>query len=73
MQHMEVPGLGVKLELQMQAYTTAMAIPDLSCISDLCCTIWQCRILNPLRKARDQTHLSWVLNPLSHNGWELLL
>ena len=28
---MEVPGLGVKLELQSQAYTTVMATLDLSC------------------------------------------
>ena len=27
-QHMEVPRLGVKLELQMLAYTTATAMPD---------------------------------------------
>ena len=32
---------------------------------------WECRILNPLSEARDQTRIlkdiSWVLNPLSHN------
>ena len=28
--HMEVPGLGVKLELQLLAYTTATAMRDLS-------------------------------------------
>ena len=28
LQHMEGPGLGVKLELQLQVYTTAMALPD---------------------------------------------
>ena len=28
--HMEIPSLGVKLELELQAYTTATATPDLS-------------------------------------------
>ena len=32
---MEVPGLGVGSELQLPAYTTATATPDLSCICDL--------------------------------------
>jgi len=36
LQHMEVPRLGVKLELQLPAYTTATATPDPSCICDLC-------------------------------------
>ena len=34
-QHMEVPGLGVKSDLQLPAYATATATPDLSCICDL--------------------------------------
>ena len=46
--HMEVPRLGVQLELQPLAYATATATPD----------------LNPLSKARDRTHVlmdtSWV-------------
>ena len=29
LQHMEVPGLGVKLELQLPAYATATAMQDL--------------------------------------------
>ena len=33
--HMEVPRLGVKLELRLLAYTTATATPDLSCSYDL--------------------------------------
>ena len=51
LQHTEVPWLGVKLELQLQAHTTAIATLDLSC------TFWQHWILNPLRQARDQTHI----------------
>ena len=34
-QHMEVPRLGVKSELQLPAYATATAMPDLSRICDL--------------------------------------
>ena len=52
---MEVPGLGVKLELQLPAYTTATATPDPSHIFDLHHSSRQCQILNPLSKARDQT------------------
>ena len=33
--HMEVPRLGVQLELQLLAYTTATATPDLSGVCDL--------------------------------------
>ena len=33
-QHMEVPRLGVESELQLPAYATATAIPDLSYICD---------------------------------------
>ena len=67
---MEVPSLGVGSELQLPAYTTATATPDLSHICDLCCSLRT--ILNPLSEARDGTHIlmdtSQVLNLLSHNG-----
>ena len=33
--HMEVPRLGVELELQLAAYTTATETPDLSPVRDL--------------------------------------
>ena len=49
----EVPRLGVEVELQLWAYTTATARQDLSHIFNLYCSSWQCHILNPLRKARD--------------------
>ena len=62
--HLEVPRLGVELELQLLAYTTATATPDLSHVCDLHHSSWQHWILNPLSKARDQTrHLmvpSWI-------------
>ena len=57
-QHMKVPRLGVEFELQLQVYTTAIAMPDLSCICELYHSSWHRRILNPLSVARDQT---WVL------------
>ena len=55
--HMEVPMLGVKLELQLPPYTTAIATPDLSHICNLCHSLRQHWILNPLSEARDQTHI----------------
>ena len=54
---MEVPRLMVELELQLPAYTTATATPNLSHICDLGCSLQQCQILNPLSKARDGTHI----------------
>ena len=53
--HMEVPRLGVELELQLLDYTTATATQDPSHVCDLHQSSQQCRILNPLSKARDQT------------------
>ena len=54
--HMEVPRLGVESELQLPAYATATATPDLSCICNLHhSSSRQRRILNPLNEARDRT------------------
>ena len=55
--HMEVPSLGVESELQLWAYATATAMPDMSCVCDLYHISWQRWILNPLSKARDRTHI----------------
>ena len=55
--HMEVPRLGVKSNLQLLAYTTAIAMPDLSLVFGLQCRSWQCQILNPLSGTRDWTHI----------------
>ena len=52
---MEVSRLGVKLELQLPAYTTATATPDPSHVYDLHHFSWQWRVLNPLSEARDRT------------------
>ena len=54
---MEVPRLGLQLELQSPAYVTATATPDPSRICDLHHSSRQLRILNPLREARDRTRL----------------
>ena len=50
---MEVLKLGVELELQLPAYTTATAMPDLSHVFDLPHSSQHCQILNPLSEARD--------------------
>ena len=74
LRHMEVSRIGVELESEMQlpAYTTATAMLHPSCICNLYHNLWQCQILNPLSKARDQTCIlmdtSQVPNLLSHNG-----
>ena len=69
---MEIPRLGVKLELQLLAYTIATAMWDLGRICNLYCNSWQCRILHPLSEARDRIHIlmdaSQACNFLSHNG-----
>ena len=61
---MEVPRLGVQLELQLPVYATATATPDLSHVCNLHYSSQQCWIPNPLSRARDQTHVlidtSWV-------------
>ena len=54
--HMEVLRLGVKLELQLPAYTTATAMWDPSLVCDLHHSSQQCQILNPLSDARDRIH-----------------
>ena len=73
---MEVPRLGVKLELQLQAYTTATAMPDLSFICYLYHSLWQRQILNPLTEAGDQTRIlvdtHLVINPLATMGTPII-
>ena len=67
---MEVPSLGTELELP--AYTTAIAMPDPSHVCNLNHSSRQHGILNPLSKAGDRTSILMdtcrVCNPLSHNG-----
>ena len=72
---MEVLRLEVKSELQPLA--TATAPPNPSCNYNLHHSLQQLWILNPVSKARDQTHIlmdtSQVLNLLSHSGNSLNL
>ena len=74
LQHMEVPRLGVEAKMQLMAYTTATATPDLSLICDLHQRSWQSWILNPLSEAGDQTCVSWILLRFisAEPRWELL-
>ena len=59
--HMEVPGIGVKSELKLLAYTTATAVPNLSHVFDLYHSLWQCQILNPLSvRSGIQPASSWI-------------
>ena len=51
--HMEVPRLGVELELQLPAYITATAMQHPNHICDLHHSSEQWQILNPLSEARD--------------------
>ena len=53
--HVEVPRLGVSSELQLPAYTTATATPDLSRICDLHHSSQQRLVLNPLSEAKHRT------------------
>ena len=55
--HMEIPGLGVKSQSKVLAYTTAIAMRDVIRICDLCLSMQQHWILNPLSKAGAQSHI----------------
>ena len=58
LQHMEVSQLGVELELQLQAYTTATAYQIwATSVNYLRHSFWQHWILNPLSEARDRTDI----------------
>ena len=54
---MEDPGLGVESELQLPAYTTAIATWDPSRVFHLHHSSWQYQVLKRLNKARDQTQI----------------
>ena len=72
---MESPSLRVYSELQPPAYAShsnaSHSNAVLSCIFDLCHSLWHRWILNPRSEARDQTHIllgtSQVLNVLDHS------
>ena len=52
-QHLEVPRLVVKSELQLLAYITATAMRNPNHVCNLHHSSWQCWLLNPLSEARD--------------------
>ena len=54
---MEVPRLGIGLEVKLLAYATATATWDLNHVCDLHHSSRQHRIPNPLVEARDQTRI----------------
>ena len=55
--HGSSPASSSKLELQLQAYTTAWAMRDLSCVCDLHHSSQQCQISDPQSEVKDQTHI----------------
>ena len=63
-QHLEVPRLGVKIDLHLPAYATSTAMQDPSRVCDLHYSSQQHWILNPLSKARDGSCIlmdtSWI-------------
>ena len=61
LQHMEVPRLGVQLETELLAYTTATAMLDLSCICDLCHSFWNARSLTHRARSGIKLASSWIL------------
>ena len=58
---MEVPRLGVELELQLQAYPTTTATQDLSHVCDLTAAHCNARLLTPLGEAGIEPTFSWIL------------
>ena len=69
---MEVPRLGIELELQLPAYTTATAVQDPNRICDLHHSSRQRQILNPTDRgygSNPKPHGSWSDSfPLRHDG-----
>ena len=53
----EVSRLGVELELELAAYTTATATRDPRHVCDPHHSLQQCQILDPLSEARDRTFI----------------
>ena len=75
LQHMEFPRLGVESELQLPAYTTAIATLHPSRICNLHHSSQNCEhwILNPLSRTRDQTHILMNISRfiVTEPQWEL--
>ena len=71
--HMEVPRLSVELELQLLAYTSATAMPDLSHVCDLHHSSWNARFLTQWARPRIKPASSWILVEFvtAEPQWEL--
>ena len=65
--HMEVPRLGVELELQLPDCATATATLDPSHIRSLCRNSWQRWILTPLSRARNQACFLTDTSPVRYH------
>ena len=73
LQHMEVPRLGVELELQPLAYTTATATRDPSHICTLCHSLGNARSLTHWVRPGIKPASSWILAGfISHWTWREL-
>ena len=75
LQHMEVPRLRDKLELQLPAYAKATASQNLSRICELCHSLGKLWILNPLSEARDGICIfrrAMSGSQIAEPQWELL-
>ena len=57
MWHMDIPRLGVELELQLLAYVTAIATPDPSRVCANATACGNAGSLTTLSEARDRTHV----------------
>ena len=71
--HMEVPRLGVELELLLPAYTTATAMPAWSCLCNLHRSSQQHRVLDPLSGSRDRTFVLILVRFISTEPQQKLL
>ena len=65
-EHMEIPRLGGKSELQLPGYATATATQDPSHVCDLYHSSWQRQIHNPLSRVRDQTGVPMDTNQVHY-------
>ena len=61
---MELLRLGVELELQLLAYSTATASQDPNLVCHLHNSSQKRRLLNPPHEARYRTASSWTLHPV---------
>ena len=72
--HMEVPRLGVELEIQLPAYTKGTEMPDPSCICYLPYSSWQCGSLTHWERPGIKLATLWFLDGfVSAAPWRDLL